>query len=279
MKMLRLLVFTFGVWLLTAYAQAQTAPKNLQVTDRRPVEAAVLELTSHYPVVITYEDPQFMYAGDVEDLTDQARKKYPDARGLIGPRVRTLRANYEVSQETGELASVSGALASIVNAKNADAVGGRFKFLQIGDVYHVIPTEIRDSTGAWIKQTSILDVRITLKTGELNGAELLEAILGQVSEASGKQVGLGIEGLANTFSAYRGSIDIKDEPARDALVNALHAMSGRIGWVLHYVPADMNYFFGVTLAVEPPLKEIHLDLSSLRLRGAPTLAGGVRDTP
>ncbi len=143
--MLRLLVFTFGVWLYTAHAQAQTALMNLQVTDRRPVEAAVLELTSHYPVVITYEDPQFRYAGDVEELTDQARKKYPNARGLIGPRVGTLHANYEVSQETGELANVSAALANIVNAKNADAVGGRFTFLQIGDVYHVIPTEIRDS--------------------------------------------------------------------------------------------------------------------------------------
>jgi hypothetical protein len=279
MKMLRLLVFTFGAWLLTAHAQAQTALKNLQVTDRRPVEAAVLELIGHYPVVITYEDPQFRYAGDVEDLTDQARKKHPNARGLIGPRVGTLHANYEVSQETGELANVSAALVNIVNAKNADAVGGRFKVLQIGDVYHVIPTEIRDSTGAWIKQTSILDVRITLKTGELNGAELLKAILEKVSEASGQKLGWGIDGFNNTFAAYRGGIDVKDEPARDVLIDMLHDISDRFGWAVHYVPADKDYFFGVTLAAEPPPKEIPLDLSSLRLRGAPNPAGGVRDKP
>lgn len=279
MNTFRVLIVAFGVCLVIAKAQAQTTLKSLDVTEHRPVRAAVLELISQYPVAITYEDPRYEYAGDLEDLSDQVRDKFPNAHGLIAPRGGSLHANYEVSQGAGELGNVSAALNNIVNAANVAAFGSRFTVLRIGDVFHVIPTEGRDSTGAWVKQTSILDVRITLKTDVLNGVELLKAIIEKVGQASGQKVGWGIGGLTNTFGAYRGSIDVKDEPARDVLIDMLHDISDRFGWVVTYIPAHKDYSFDVTLAAEPPPKEIPLDLSRLPPPGAPNPAGGVRREP
>ncbi len=191
--------------------------RTLNVNDTRPVGAAVRSLIAQYPVVITYEDAQYVYSGDLQDLTAQVRKEHLNARNIVVPRRGVLQAKYKASQHKGDGANVAAALDSVVQANNRNpAATARFTVRQIGNAFHVLPSEVRDSTGAWINQTSILDTRITLSSGEESGYALIESVLKAVKEASGADIlGLSADGFVNTLTHYNGNIEAKDEPASD----------------------------------------------------------------
>jgi len=248
---------------------------DFSVEDARPLGAAVLSLLTRYPVVITYEDPRYQYSGDLQDVTERVRRN-PNSTGkgrILVPRGGHLHASYEIAQETGTPVNMKDALNGVVAAKNLNAVGGRFAVYQSGDALHVVPVEVRDSNGAWVKQQSVLNTPITLSSGELDGYALMEAILKEVSDASGIKLGLAAENVTNTLGRYRGGIEAADEPARDVLLRALHSISPRLTWILNYDPSDRYYFFNVTVVAEPPPPEVPLDLSTLPRPGDPTPAG------
>jgi hypothetical protein len=269
------IVFSSSLPLMTASAQGRTESKSLNVTDSRPVEAAILSLITNYPTIVTYEDPRYEFSGDIRDVTDVVRKERGENRsGVLVPRGGPLNANYVVYESASAADNVAGALNSIVGTKNLDAVGGRFAIERRGDAFHVVPTAVRDRNGAWVQQTSILDTPITIGSGPVDGNALIEAILQKVREAGGANIlGMSAEGFASTFRRYTGSIEAQNEPARDVLLRALHSISKRFTWLLNYDPSGQYYVFVVAAAAEPPRKETPLDLSVLPRGGAPTPAG------
>lgn len=260
--------------LSTVRVQGQTELANVYVNDHRPVKAAVSTLIRRYPVVITYEDPRYEYSGDILDVTAELRIRHPGAHTTLVPRGGSLQASYQVSSDTGRPVDVASMLDGILEVKNLNPVGGRFAVRQSGDVFHIVPTEVRDSTGHWVKQRSILDTPITISSGEVSGYELMVEILKELSNASGIEVGLSAERFTNAFRNYKGSIQAQDEPARDVLLRALHSISERFTWMLSYAPSpsDHYYVFAVDL-VAAPAREIPVDLSKLPRPGEPTPAG------
>jgi hypothetical protein len=257
---------------LTIEAEGQTEPLTLFVSDPRPLAAAVLSLIDRYPISITYEDPRYRFSGDVQDVTGQVRKNLNAPNRVFVPRGGVLEARYEV--DSGQLLSAADTIQRIVETKNLNPVGGRFEVYQRGGVFHIVPIEARDSTGAWVRQQSILNAPVTLSTGELNGYELIEMVLKQVGEASGERIlGMSAERFANSFFRYRGSIEATNEPARDVLVRALHSINPRFTWLLNYDPSGRYYVFAVALSAEPPPRDIPLDLVRIPRSGEPTPAG------
>jgi hypothetical protein len=255
----------------------QTESTALFVDDPRPLEAAMLSLIRSYPITITYEDPRYEYSGDIKDITDQVLKSpnLSSHRVLI-PRGGVLQATYQVSRDTSQPVSVADTVQSIVDAQNASVIGGRFAVYQRGGAFHIVPSEARDSRGIWVKQRSILDTPITFSSEESNGVELIEAILKRVGEASGANIlGLSAERFLNLFFRYKGTIEAKDEPARDVLMRALHSISPRLTWVLNYDHSGLYYVFAADLSAEPPAEEIPLDLS--KLPGDPPIRVRPRD--
>lgn len=204
---------------------AQTSSASIYVDDPRPVAEAIRSLLDRHPVVITYEDPRFEYSGDIKDVTDAIRRSPapPGTRRTLVPRGGILQMSYDVAAATGEPADMRETLRRILEANDVGPAGGRFKVLESGAVFHVVPTAIRDATGAWAAQPSVLDVPITLSVQEVNGFQLLDAIAGQIKAASGAAISAGGENLTNTLARYRGRLEATDEPARDVLVRALHA--------------------------------------------------------
>ncbi len=253
----------------------QTDAVAVIVDDPRPVAAAVLSLTQSYPVTITYEDPRYEYLDDIRDVTDEVRRSFkPSSNRILIPLGGVLEATYQVSRDTGQPSSVADALQNIVDAKNANPVGGRFGVFQSGDAFHVVPTETRDGNGAWVAQESILSTPISFSSEELNGYELIERILKQVSETSGANIlGLSAERFANAFFRYTGRVEAKDEPARDVLLRALHSISPRFTWHLNYDPSGRYYVFAVELAAEPPRREVPPELFVVPRPGDPSPVG------
>jgi hypothetical protein len=147
--------------------------------------------------------------------------------------------NYEASIGTGgRPADVRDTVQAILTA--GSSFPGRFRIEQAGDVFHIIPTRVRNERGDWVTQTSVLDARITLPRQEMNGYQMLNAITDAVSEATGIRVGLG-SGPANSLFRHVGYLEADNEVARDVLLRTLHSMSDRFTWWLFYGP-DVKWY-------------------------------------
>jgi hypothetical protein len=245
---------------------------TLQVDDPRPLEAAVLSLIKRYPVAITYEDPRYEYSDDIEDITARVLKNpsASSARFLV-PRGGVLQADIEISSDSGQPVSIAATVQGIVNAKNVIPRGGQFRVYQSEDAFHIVPAATRDSKGAWVEQRSILDTPITLSSAEMNGVELIDAILKQVSDGSGVKLGLSGFGFSNELMSHKARVVATGEPARDVLMRTLHSIDSRFTWLLLYDPALHLYVFNLAFAAEPPPSET--PLPALPRQGDPTPGG------
>jgi hypothetical protein len=241
-------------------ASAQTYPVVLSVNDARPMGQAVLSLIRSYPVTITYEDPRYEYAGDLRDVTRQVGTTRQQQASTIVPKGGAFHALFDVSQDTGEPVDMADAIQKLVDANNRARQGGHFEVLRSGETFHVVPNEVRDGRGRWIAQRSVLDTPITLSSsGERDGFELVEAILHEVSAASGQKIVGGRPNVAMVCFSSPGcaenerTVDANNESARDVLMRLVRSLNARYTWVLYYVSQDHYYVFNLVLGVERPV--------------------------
>ena len=258
--------------------RAQTYAVVLSVNDARPTGQAVLSLIRSYPVTITYEDPRYEYAGDLRDVTRQVSKsRHPEIRAIV-PRGGALQATYDVSQDTGEPVDMAGAIQRIIDANNRARHGAHFELVRSGDAFHVVPTEVRDGNGRWVPQRSVLEASITFSSGgERDGFELIEAILHELSAASGQKIVGGLAGVAMACGSVgciqnKRTVDARNEPARDVLIRLVSSLNARYSWVLYYAPDVHYYVFNLVLGVERTEPKIDHHLPTPK-PGDPTPAG------
>ncbi len=235
---------------LTSLAGAQTNVASIDVDDPRPVAAAIQSLLERFPVVITYEDPRFEHSRDIKDVTDAVRNPLALAstQRVLVPRGGILRASYELSVATGQPTDMGDVLRRILAANDTGPAGGRFRVLEAGGVFHVVPTAVRNAEGAWVTQASVLDTRISISVHGVNGFQLLDAIATEIEDASALRIGVAGEKFNNTLARYRGDMEAADELARDVLLRALHAISERFTWRLFYGPGVKYYILNLDVA-------------------------------
>src|SRR5271167_823085 len=86
-------------------------PEATSVVGPRPVRDVILQWEKQYGWVITYEDPRFEYAGDLEDVTAKVRKDLtpgepidPNKR-IIGARAQQLSVTYNTPKSESDVAA------------------------------------------------------------------------------------------------------------------------------------------------------------------------------
>ena len=176
-------------------AQTTQETTKLSVDDPRPVAKAVEELVARYDYVITYEDPRFLYEGDLQDVATQVRRdldQYPPGKApkVIVPRGGKLAVTLPSSASVNMQTSAS-VLDQLTRAQSIRGEGGHFRVVQVGDVFHVAPTEVRDRNGNWIARSSILDIPISLPMEDRSEVGMLDAIVKAVSAEAHVKVYLG----------------------------------------------------------------------------------------
>jgi hypothetical protein len=231
------------VVVLNVYAQEQQDRRDLHVDDARPVARAIEMLTSRHPgVVVTYEDPRYSYIGDMRDVTSEVRTQPSRgvARRVLVPFGGSIDLSYHVHSETDAPVDWEATLQAVLESHAVLASGGRFRVEQAGSIYHVVPTAVRDASGEWADQASVLDALITIPPQELGGIEILTVILEKVTEAAGVRVVMGTIPL-NVLINYRGRIEVYAEPARGVLAKALQGIDESLTWRLLYGP-DVKYY-------------------------------------
>ena len=148
-----------GVLLIACALQGQTS-RTTSVTSPRPVQEVILQWEKQYGWVITYEDPHFEYAGDLEDVTTRVRKDLKPgepidpSKRIIGARERQLSVTYRAPKSPSDSAARLEATKQLVNVY-AQIAGNTFRLLQSNTRVHVVPEMVRDASGELTPQTGI----------------------------------------------------------------------------------------------------------------------------
>ena len=268
-------------------AQAQANRIDLFVDNPRPVAEAIKMLVSKYPVVVTYEDPRYRYHGDIRDVTLEVRRDmhlYDDpseAPKVLGLAGGAFSLSYTGSHETGEPVDWAATLRQIVDTHAVGDSGGRFGIERSGDIFHVVPTAIKNRDGLWVEQASILDTVISIPGPEPNVGDMLDAICDALTEITGESVTLGPVPLSSILF-HEGTYEANNERARDAVLRTLQSVSEYLTWQLFYDPGREFYALNIRPVALPPRisperpSEPWLDMVGPEAPGPASSRGGMR---
>lgn len=224
---------------------------DLFVSGGRPLAAAIRELENRFEWVITYEDPPYEWAGDIEDAT-LAVSKVPNPTNRVWvPRLRSFAFSYRDTKDPRPNAMLSAMLRDY----NLSGIGAEFRSIVSGPiaserVFHVVPTMSANERGIPTPRQSRLDVPVTLDGSERTGLELIEAVLGQVSAATGLRVAPGTVPI-NLLVQTKLRLSAENDPARDVLLRALAATGKRVSWRLLCGPDTKTCYFNVHFVPTP----------------------------
>ena len=236
----------------TLAAAAGTERMTLAISnDGRPVAAAIRLLSDRYGYAITYEDPFYVYAGDLQDVTLQVRKdlsNYSDpskAPRVIVPRGAAFTVTYDIDAATRRPTSARAVMESVLRAQAATGIGGTFRLEQSGDLLHVLPKTARNFNGEVVKQSSILDAVITMTDEERSAAEALDAFCEAVTAATHVGVRTGMYPLNLFHRQQRMRTGASNEKARDVLTRLLADMPLRVTWAIYNAPPEGGYLLHI----------------------------------
>ncbi|MFN7947559.1 MAG: hypothetical protein U0Z53_19575 [Blastocatellia bacterium] len=226
---------------------------KLSVEDPRPVAKLIEMLEEEYGWVITYEDPRYVYANDIEDVTlkvcrDLDKYKPGEAPKVLVPRGGILEFTYDVAPDTKLPTDPVVVVQRLLDAQAASSHGSRFRLEKSGIALHVVPAAIKNKEGKLVPQGSVLDTVISLPAGERTILQKLESLCGAISRATSIPVELGTI-PDNWFSRRQNRQGATNQKARDILVNTFATMDhgANLSWQLFYGPGTRRYILNIHL--------------------------------
>lgn len=231
-------------------AQDSTSLATVSAQGHRPLSQAIKTLMARHPgLVVTYEDVQYQYVGDVEDVTDHVRPgTTPPA---LVPREGSVATDYDILSN-GSPKDPQEMISRLVEAYNSGDNPGRFKVIRTGDVLHVAPDRIRNLDGVLVSQASLLDYQISLYEQKPSTAlYILARMCEELTNVSGRSVSWGVVPL-NLFANKEMDFGAVNEPARDALVRFMSMFEPTLTWQLLYSPMGERYALNIQIVVPSP---------------------------
>jgi hypothetical protein len=241
---------SFGQGAATAQRDkaAQTKAVTIDESGGRPLRGVVDTLKQKYHVSITYEDPQYVYPGDIVDMT--YRRGTPGPRVLL-PNAGSLHLSYP--EADGVPQEGIGGLLRRAASEYAAAGGPVFKVEKrvtpSGPQWNVVAVKARDRSGTMADQPDILGAQISIPRQKLTPGQFLGAIERQLTAETGYKV--------TAFDHVFGPMSQPQEfgadnvPARDVLEGLLDGLQPPGTWNLDYDPESGGYY--LTLARLAPL--------------------------
>ncbi|HZT39145.1 MAG TPA: hypothetical protein VFA28_14730 [Bryobacteraceae bacterium] len=197
---------------------------TLMVDSGRPVDLAAITLAEQYGIVVSVEDPPYIYREDIKDVTAEvSRDRTPPNRVLV-PKGGRLEVTFDLGAH-GAPANVRAVLQRLVDAANA-AFPFAYRIDETQGALALVPTRTRDVLGRVVEITPLMDRRVTIARGARTMIEtarlMTDALAAQTMHVSCCQsvVGGVPWGLPMiTFEAH-------DEPARSVLRRLIAAEIG-----------------------------------------------------
>jgi hypothetical protein len=222
-----------------AFGQPRTAQPDhdgpIEVDDPRPLASTVAMLEGRHGVLVTYEDPLYLFSGEIADVTDQVRRDGgKSSRRVLVP----LGGPFQFAYEGADLRSAVGTssvLRKLLRVYQDSGYPGVFRLSQTGDVFHVIPSIHRNALGNTEASSPLLDTTISLGLEEGTAFQMLEAIVEAVTIQTGMKVAVGTVPL-NLLSRTRVQGTATKGTARTVLLDVLQATDRRLSWQLFCSP-------------------------------------------
>ena len=203
---------------------------NINVNSPRPLASAVEEIERRSARVITYEDPFYLYASDIEDVTLSVRRD-----GQTEPRVLVPRGGPFFFQYPAAASVDSSVLDKLVDEYNLSGHPGVFRLIRTGDVCHVVPFERKNRAGAFEPHVSLLDADISIPARDRTALEMINAITETLSSRGVARVGVGIVPL-NAMLRTHIQAGATLENARTVLLRTLDTIHPKLSWRLFCDP-------------------------------------------
>ena len=235
-----------GVTVIPLTAQREQ-PFEFSVFEARPLAAVIDQLERRYGWIITYEDPPYENAADLDEVTLDVVKDPKNFKGkVLVPR----RRRFDFTYPKDDQSRAEDVLTAVIRDYNMAGNNDGFRLLRTGTLFHVVPSVSDNKIGLPTNRQSRLDVRVTIPDTERSILETLELVVAQVRELTGVPVVMG--GVPqNLLRQKKLRTGATNEPARDVLVRALTSTGRDLSWRLTCDPgATRMCFFNVHL-VQP----------------------------
>lgn len=202
----------------------------------RPLATAADRLQESWARPITYEDPVWLWSGDLE--TDKPGVKwsiYPKRRSVevLAGALKNLNR-----QQDAEFVS------QMVQAANRGADGPRFDVRTSAFGIHIVPAASADASGRMGSVTPLLDQVITVPAAPRMPIEHLRALAEALKGSSGMEIvadtgaiGLGFDRLFAGEERREFVWGAQLQPARDALIDLLGRSATTFSWRFNCQPA------------------------------------------
>ncbi len=203
---------------------------TISVNSGRPLASAIEEIEKRFGRVITYEDPFYLYAADIEDVTLAVRRD-----GRTEPRVLVPRGGEFSFRYPAAAPDPSVALERLIEEYNLSGHPGAFRLITTRDAYHAVPSEVRNPAGVFEPHASLLDVNISVPAGDRTVLEMVKAITEAVSSPGIARVVVGTVPI-NAMSQTHVQRGATAESARTVLSRTLGAIQAPLSWKLFCDP-------------------------------------------
>jgi hypothetical protein len=208
---------------------AQSPARSSEViSDGRPLVEVANRLQEMYVVPVTYEDPLWLWPGELEQMGHDTSGRYL----AVKARSVFLQAVNPGEQPLGEV------LEQVVERFNSETDGPQFRVVRSAVGWHIVPTKAYDADGKLSPAKNLLDGNINVVIAKRTAREHFVAICDSLARSSGIKVEFD-QGLLE-FDWIYGAAPPEFEwgasqmPAREALTQLLDRSATSLTWRLMF---------------------------------------------
>ena len=211
-----------------ALASAMAQPVEIAKVDRsgkgavlivdspRPVDSAALLLAGQFGLLVSVEDPEYLFPGDIQDVTLQISRQLQPNHRIFVPKGGRLETPFSVRGD-GSPADPRKLIQDLVERANSQ-FPFRYRLDTDGDSFAIVPTRTRDADGKSIAATALLDRRVTIPPGARTLIETAGLMASALSLQTGKRVSCCQASVAGVpWGLASVTFEATDEPARSVL--------------------------------------------------------------
>ena len=224
--------------------QPPAAVFEVAVDDPRPLARVLDDIEQRFGWTVTYEDPPYENANEIEDVTERVRRDGKTHPRVLVPRGGAFHFSYALNSENGS--DAGGLLGALLARYDGSGNPGLFRVFREGNSFHVVPRGLIDKQGAETVRSSVLDSSIVLEPGHKNLEQVVSEIAAAAAVRARYPIGHG-DVASNLLLQTMVRVDARAEPARTMLLRYLAATRRAVSWRLFYDPGMKSYHLNLRL--------------------------------